>query len=682
MPPPMQLDDPGSPTSNRDPSLHMTISTLSLTERKPDDGHAIPAQRPPPLPPRKDASSSTLSLGPSGTPQDGRRKLLLIYIHGFMGAEDSFRTFPAHVHNLAADALADSHVVYSKIYPRYKSRRAMSAARDEFSEWLIPHESDQTDIILLGHSLGGILAAEVALAETEDASSPIRHRHRMLGTINFDVPFLGMHPSVVGTGLSSLFHPRRVEDSSQEDLNQTTSLQTPETLSSDQSSQYSTESTASSWYEQKPDPNFDPPFVNDVHRVKRNQLDGALNFLKKNSGNLRTAVKEYANSYFEFGGCLADYSGLRRRYASLKELDGIDDLEPKADKHGRLQRRLRFVNYYTASPGFPKKSPSASIESKGLMDKSPPSQTLAMESVENLTKLPSPIISTERVDDSSDEYLTEVEPSPMEQSPSPRQSFDAVSEQSAAIEDNKIDEVEKDYTIMLKSLPPLPMIPPKPQALDPSKFYNKDILKQAQKEHARLVKLHRKAQKEHHLTLKEREKLAQKWSKKGKKSESISLRSESRGDLDNSIIIPDDNHDDVQDRHPAPTSASTEEVSTSSSPPQLDTTEIETEINTISPPYIQEPRRSSSPATPTSTKPPKDRVFCALPPHTTKSSIDPLWVRIFMPDVDEVIAHQSIFLPNGLYYEWLVNDTAARIEKWVQDDCTRRAIWEQFGEIL
>lgn len=54
-----------------------------------------------------------------------------------MGAEDSFRSFPAHVHNLVADALADSHVVYSKIYPRYKSRRAMSAARDEFSEWLV-----------------------------------------------------------------------------------------------------------------------------------------------------------------------------------------------------------------------------------------------------------------------------------------------------------------------------------------------------------------------------------------------------------------------------------------------------------------------------------------------------------------------------------------------------------------
>lgn len=135
--PPMQLDDPVSPTSNQDPSLHMTLSTISLTENNSDDGHVISNQGPPPLPPRKDASSSTVSLGSLGIPQDGRRKLLLIYIHGFMGAEDSFRAFPAHVHNLVSNALADSHVVYSKIYPRYKSRRAMAAARDDFSEWFV-----------------------------------------------------------------------------------------------------------------------------------------------------------------------------------------------------------------------------------------------------------------------------------------------------------------------------------------------------------------------------------------------------------------------------------------------------------------------------------------------------------------------------------------------------------------
>lgn len=85
-------------------------------------------------------SSSTQSLVPS-VDADGRRKLLLVYIHGFMGTETSFKNFPAHVHGLLANALAESHVVHSKIYPRYKSRRAMEFARDDFSKWSVPYSS-------------------------------------------------------------------------------------------------------------------------------------------------------------------------------------------------------------------------------------------------------------------------------------------------------------------------------------------------------------------------------------------------------------------------------------------------------------------------------------------------------------------------------------------------------------
>jgi hypothetical protein len=85
--------------------------------------------------PRK---SSTDSLVPDPALEDtGRRRLLLVYIHGFMGNETSFRSFPAHVHNLVTITLADSHVVHTKIYPRYKSRDPLEIARDNFSRWLI-----------------------------------------------------------------------------------------------------------------------------------------------------------------------------------------------------------------------------------------------------------------------------------------------------------------------------------------------------------------------------------------------------------------------------------------------------------------------------------------------------------------------------------------------------------------
>jgi len=82
-------------------------------------------------------SSSTQSLAPNAALDNpaGRRRLLLVYIHGFMGNESSFRSFPAHVHNLITLTLAETHIVHTKIYPRYRSRNALEMARDEFSTW-------------------------------------------------------------------------------------------------------------------------------------------------------------------------------------------------------------------------------------------------------------------------------------------------------------------------------------------------------------------------------------------------------------------------------------------------------------------------------------------------------------------------------------------------------------------
>lgn len=112
---------------------------------------------------RDPRSSSTQSLVPSLNENEDRRTLLVVYIHGFMGDNTSFRSFPAHVHYFLREQLSESHVVHSKIYPRYKTYKAIEVARDRFSAWLEPHERDNTDVVLVGHSMGGLLAADVAL---------------------------------------------------------------------------------------------------------------------------------------------------------------------------------------------------------------------------------------------------------------------------------------------------------------------------------------------------------------------------------------------------------------------------------------------------------------------------------------------------------------------------------------
>jgi pimeloyl-ACP methyl ester carboxylesterase len=101
-----------------------------------------------------------------------RRTLLIVYIHGFYGNAQSFRSFPAHVHGFLKTLLSETHVIHSKIYPRYKCYRAIEVARDNFSAWLEPHTSPTTDVVLVGHSMGGLLAAEIVLMVSLLFSSP------------------------------------------------------------------------------------------------------------------------------------------------------------------------------------------------------------------------------------------------------------------------------------------------------------------------------------------------------------------------------------------------------------------------------------------------------------------------------------------------------------------------------
>lgn len=84
------------------------------------------------------SSLSGLSLAGPGAPENSnRRRLLLVYIHGFMGSEASFQDLPAHVHDLLTGLLSESHVVYTRIYPRYKSHGEIQTAVAQFSAWYV-----------------------------------------------------------------------------------------------------------------------------------------------------------------------------------------------------------------------------------------------------------------------------------------------------------------------------------------------------------------------------------------------------------------------------------------------------------------------------------------------------------------------------------------------------------------
>ncbi|KAI4113037.1 MAG: hypothetical protein LQ341_007829, partial [Variospora aurantia] len=180
--------------------------------------------------------------------------------------------------------------------------------------------------------MGGLLAADVALlTSTSAASRGNVPRHHIMGVVGLDTPFLGMHPSVVASGLGSLFRrdPRQLDSS---DLSeQDDGLDAPSTQDSRSSSpRPSLSSTSLSTIPSNPIAEMESlsPYASsdllappDTSSPKPTTLSRALYFITKHSDNVTKASKAYLTSHFEFGSCMADYQGLMDRHDRLRALD-------------------------------------------------------------------------------------------------------------------------------------------------------------------------------------------------------------------------------------------------------------------------------------------------------------------------------------------------------------------------
>ncbi|KAF2156564.1 hypothetical protein K461DRAFT_305 [Myriangium duriaei CBS 260.36] len=117
-----------------------------------------------------------------------RKTLLLVFIHGFKGGDDTFEKFPDHLKTLISDALPNINVV-DITYPRYETRGDLHDCVARFKEWLqnkvidlevaagtpSPTIDPSVRTILIGHSMGGIVAAETLLSIARDEPVPFSH---------------------------------------------------------------------------------------------------------------------------------------------------------------------------------------------------------------------------------------------------------------------------------------------------------------------------------------------------------------------------------------------------------------------------------------------------------------------------------------------------------------------------
>ncbi|KAK8171941.1 hypothetical protein BKA80DRAFT_287832 [Phyllosticta citrichinensis] len=569
-------------------------------------------------------SSSTQSLLPESPPayhHDPRRTLLMVFVHGFMGDETSFQHFPAHIHNIVTLTLAETHAVHTKIYPRYRSRRRIEYATEEFSKWLQPHLGPDTDVILLGHSMGGLLTADVVLLP---GASPQPLRHRILGTISFDTPFLGMHPGVIKSGLSSIFRPA------------------PEnTLQSFYTAEASPPPRTGTLFSTNPnDPNYNPSFQNDVVLPVRKGWSNALHFVNKHSDGLVTASKQLVKSHLEFGGAMADYGALKRRYKRIRALEEEDETRRRAALDGRPASavpRVRFINFYTASTGRPKAaksghaSPNRSLGqtsdlNSGLSQLSLTSNHQDSSSLRSPS--PGPSLASppagrdearERVDYLTPSHSRSDSASPrgsadmQQMSPRPISEADSIPPQTEVTPATPSSPTMPDATFLEVPPPPVPVMP------DPAEV------------DAKARKAADKAQKQ---AAKQREQALKQQEKQAAKAEKEARKEEARREKER-----------VKQKHIATITTTTSSIHPARPSPSP-----------------HDPSSSSSP------KPPKDRKFCMLP---SNHASDPTWIRVFMRDVDEVGAHCGLFFV-GDTYAMLVGEVAATVEKWVLEDAGER----------
>jgi hypothetical protein len=519
----------------------------------------------------------------------------------------------------------------------------------------------------------------VALLPNHNPLNPEMRHHRILGIIGLDTPFLGMHPGVISTGIGSLFRPAP-------EMPETRNLEENGLLpvASTSASQLSpSDSTVSDPFDaQQTGPNFNPAFENDViWNPSKRYWESGLHFVKKHSDGLFKASMQYVTSHLEFGGCLADYPGLSSRYNHIRDLEDVNELEQHRDAQGRPYRRVRFVNYYSASTGRlkgPKRSESATLTPQTtlpteMQDLSlAPSTATEGHSSGGATPSSGPRLSLEEHTEGGvvlnplDE-MEEIEPRAVDHSdveepmPEPENLTlddsikDSTEETPQSSSTNAPNEAALPEDVSeTDSLPPIPRLPHRPAPFDGSRYTAKDTLKIAEKEHSRQTKAYERAKKDREKTIREREKMLQKREKallkeQEKKERAILKEQEKQAKLVKKNQV-------VEEKERLKRSATLN--------PETYDRQLQRDAELDRATEEQVLRKKQ-----------RDRKFCALPAKDPKTGLrDPTWIRVYMEGVDEVVAHTTLFSGVGEAYEKLVGDTASRIEEWVHEDQTKRIV--------
>ncbi|KAI0181106.1 hypothetical protein GGR52DRAFT_19167 [Hypoxylon sp. FL1284] len=320
-----------------------------------------------------------------------KKTLLLCFIHGFKGGDDTFGERSEFAQHLAAlvGAALPKVTVRAVTYPRYETRGDLHECVGRFREWLqnqvidievangtpSPTVEPSVRTILIGHSMGGIVAAETTIAiasevpitqqkdEEEDAIGDDKASTKVQigepvsmttttkektppptsslmfpyiqGVLAFDTPFLGISPGVVAHGAEGHYNTASA------------ALTQLSGLSNIFWGNYNQAAAAGNATDKKPPPAALP--APEEEKKKQQQAGWGWGRIAMVAGGAAAlaagGAAAYANreqigtgwawagSHLEFVGCLARGEELRARVASMVRL------------HRKLD--VGFANLYT-----------------------------------------------------------------------------------------------------------------------------------------------------------------------------------------------------------------------------------------------------------------------------------------------------------------------------------------------
>lgn len=561
---------------------------------------------------------------------------------------------------------------------------------------LAPHEDQWTDIVLLGHSMGGLLAADVALL----------FRHSIIGVVNFDVPFLGMHPGIIKAGLGSIF----------------AKVPPPQDQIFTSPSIGNNPSRMSTIFNPKPsDPNYNPSFFNDVHLPVRKGWENALHWLNKHSNGIREAGKGLVKSHFEFGSAMADYKELKERYARVRALEEDDETKRKiSNPNVRSPPRIRFVNYYTTSTGRPKKYKSSKNPSSprpgslSLQHLDSNSSGLVSEPEQNLRQqslaTPTPPRLSIDVRECRQNELIPVTPQDILSATSP-QNYSSVHDDASSLEQ-----------LYLPEIPPIPQEPP---FVDLMQIADRSRRRIAEREHNEALEEYHKAVKDRNRIINEREDIKEGWERQRQQAITVQLPNPSlnssaklsgeelRLEKEQERVAKEKARLEGMEYHPLREDSTVRiQERTDLESPNLESglhamqlgekpshspylkydfsrsailsqPSPDDQVSVTDSNYTSHTGDTEADSTDTKEEEKKQTEkklgkFCMLPPKDSSGHKDPTWVRVHMEGMDEVAAHTSLFFVNETY-EKLVGDVGARIEEWVREADSVRLVREMSG---